>query len=350
MSFIYRTFAFAVIVLCLMYSFTVSVDPYEKFGINLWHLKTKAVYSDRDQKYYYLLKHKQEYDFFVLGSSRAQYIDPEQIKNITTQNAYNFSVVFGQPEDYLAITKYIISTQTPKTIWLQLDFMSLSNHNPLTTQFKTSQLYPLLNHLPSKEKTGKAFLFDPTYFTLNAFLDSIRIIGKNMLNNSKQIINDNGMYMPLPTTLFRTEHFESSYFDEYYKEYDFDPKRINYLISLKKLCDQHNIKLMVSISSMSTQHLTKILVDPYLKPKFFDFKRKVVSIFGEVHDFNNFAVNQYDGFYWVDSVHLTPKLAHIITSNMLSSKNNYFGSTLTNKNIEHYIADFNNNQSGFSNE
>ncbi|MDD3595647.1 hypothetical protein [Sulfuricurvum sp.] len=350
MSFIYRTFAFAVIVLCLMYSFTVSIDPYEKFGINLWHLKTKAVYSDRDQKYYHLLKHKREYDFFVLGSSRAQYIDPEQIKDITSQNTYNFSVISGQPEDYLAITNYIIKTQIPKTIWLQLDFKNLNDYNQLFMQFKTSQLYLFLDHSPSKEKTEKTFLFDSTYLTLDSFLDSIRIVGKNMQKNSEQIIKENGMYARLPTTLFHTEHLESSYFDEYYKEYDFDQQRINYLLSIKELCDQYKIKLIVSISPMSTQHLTKILADPYLKPKFFDFKRKVVSIFGEVHDFNNFAVNQYDGFYWVDSVHLTPELAHIITSNMLSSKNNYFGSTLTNKNIEHYIANFNNNQSDFSNE
>ena len=90
MNYILKIFFFAVTIFVLLYSFILSVDPYDKFGFNVWKLKTKAVSSARDTKFYHINHSDNQYDLFILGSSRAQRINPERINKLYGQKTYNY--------------------------------------------------------------------------------------------------------------------------------------------------------------------------------------------------------------------------------------------------------------------
>jgi hypothetical protein len=342
MNYFSKLLLISIILATAFYTFILSVDPYEKFGFNVWHLKTKAVYSDRDMKFYHINQPKNQYDFFVLGSSRAQYIDPDQIDNLTHHKSYNYSVITGQPEDYLVITRHIIDKQKPKAILLYLDFKNLNAFNKKTKQFTDAKLLKYFDQNTRLEEKKESLLFAKSYMTLTALTDSIKIIFTNAFGDTAPVIKSNGMYARDHGPLYHIPKLEMSYFDEYYVDYSIDKERVFYLTEIKKLCEIHNIKLVVCISPVSKEHLDKILVNNNLRKNFFEFKRVVTSTFGEVHDFNNYAISKYDGYYWVDSVHITKEFANIIIDRALSDKkqNEMFGYVLKKENIEFYINNF----------
>ena len=343
MNHITKIAIFSIMLFIALYTFILSVDPYDKFGFNLWHLKTKAVYSNRDTKFYHIDQLKNQYSFFILGSSRAQYINPDQINKLTNLKSYNYSVVSGQPEDYLVITKHILDKQIPNTILLYLDFKNLNKFNKRTKEFSDAKLVKYFDKNKIITEENRLLFFNKTYMTLTALTDSIRIIFINYFKKgTTQTIKKNGMQIKYHSPLYAVPKLQMSYFSKYYDSYTIDNDRISYLKQIKRLCDENKVKLIVSITPVSKEHLNKILKDVNLRNMFFEFKRIITSIFGEAYDFNNYDVVKYDGFHWIDSVHVTEDFARIITNRTLSKKqhNDKFGYKLKKENIESYIENF----------
>src|SRR4051812_28479362 len=126
-------FALTFIVSCFIffgatYGFVVAVDPYNKLGVNPFGFVSKAVGFSRENKFNQIEHTPKKYDVFLLGSSAAHRYETKEINRLTGLKSYNYAVQSTTPEDYLAITRHILSKQTPKMIIISLDFYGLNKH------------------------------------------------------------------------------------------------------------------------------------------------------------------------------------------------------------------------------
>ncbi len=344
MAYISKLFIYIFSLAIGLYIFILSVDPYDKYGFNFWKLKTKAVNSYRDNKFYQIDSTKINYDLFILGSSRVQAFNPELIEKHTGLKTFNYGVNNSKPEDLLAITKHIIAKQSPRVIFLQLDFYNLNKHIPMDGRLRTSPLKQYLDdNVKSKINSNKFYYFEQNYTTLISLKDSITLIIKNKLGKTEVTHKDNGMkvgYKPK-----EKPNLAEPYFRNEYKNYEFGEKRIKYFNQLKTLCDKNNIDLLVSISAMNKEHTLRIVKDEYLFKQFLNFKRIVVNIFEKLYDFNTFASFKYNYPYWTDSVHPSIELPKVMSSkifNRYGYSNEYnipkdFGVLVTKENIDQHL-------------
>lgn len=346
MRFYMKFFLFVPLIAISFYLFTLSVDPYSKFSHNPWGLKTKAVSSDRYNKFCQIDATEETYDLFLLGSSRIQAFDPDIIKMQSGLKTYNYGVNDAKPEDFLAITKHIISThpftqRSKQIIFLQLDFYDLNKYIPLDGRLRRSPLYDfLVDNTKVKDDDEPCYLYEKSYMTFESFIDAVNVLSKNKANMTKVTHKDNGMQLGYRPVL--EPKLATAYFRHQYKDYTIDMDRIDDLKEISRLCKANDIRLIVSLSPMNKEHLFNITKDEHLYAQFLMFKRVVVAIFGEVYDFNNPSAFKYDFPYWSDSVHPSINLANLMTMTIFQKKQNRisssdFGAFITKANIDEYL-------------
>jgi hypothetical protein len=338
LKYIIKLFTFIILIVVSFYIFILSIDPYDKYGFNYFNLTTKAVNSYRDNKFHQIDNTIEKYDLFILGSSRVQAFDPDIIEKDTGLKTFNYGVNNSKPEDLLAITRHIIEKQTPKIIFLQLDFYNLNKHIPMDGRLKVSPLREYLdNTVKAKIDNKNFYYFEQNYTTLTSLKDAIKLLYKNKLGTVEITHKKNGMKIGYEPR--EKPNLAEGYFKNEYKNYEFGKNRIEYFNQLKSLCDKNNIKLIVSISPMNEEHFLKLVNDKHLYKVLFDFKRKVVEIFDEVYDFNNFGAFEYQYPYWNDSVHPSVELPKIMSKILFNSKSidNNFGIKLNKDNIDEYL-------------
>lgn len=349
MKFYTKFFIFSITLFIIFYAFILSVDPYDKYGFNYWKLKTKAVNSYRDNKFYQIDTTKVNYDLFIIGSSRVQAFDPDTIESQTKLKTFNYGVNNSKPEDLLAITKHIITKQKPKIIFLQSDFYNLNKHILVDSRLKKSPLKDYLEDTVNKNiENSQFYYYEKSYHTLKSLKDSIKILYKNKLGEVEITHKSNGMKIGYDKVIKNTKLAEA-YFKNEYKDYTFDNNRIEYFKKLKQLCIKNNIKLIVSISPMNKEHFLKIASNEYLYNKLLSFKRKMVNIFDEVYDFNNTSTFGFNYIYWADSVHPSTELPKLMSSVIFKDfgyKSNVpknFGVLITRNNINKYLIELDTN-------
>ncbi len=337
MNYLKKLTFLVVFIIFSVYLLNISVDPYEKFGINFWNLKFKSLNLTRDIKMVNVNSNYEIYDAYILGSSRVQEFDPKYLQKLTGYESYNYSVNNAKAEDYLAIVNHILSIDKPKLIYLQLDFYSIEE-DLYDRRFEQSKLKEFL--IEKNINTSDTFSYvTKSYFTLEATKESIKNIWKNKLGTYSSTLREDGLYIRQSETSKITP-LEMSYFKKKYVDYTFDNSRINYLKKIKKVLDEKKIKLVVTISPMNTKHLIKVYEDKNLFESFLKFKQIVVNIFDEVYDFNTVDVKNYNSNYWVDSVHSTYELAYLMMDNVFLDTEVKFGNIVNNNNLSSYLKEY----------
>lgn len=336
MSYLKKVLLFSISIFISLYIFNISVDPYDKFNINFWNVKTKAVSSYRDNKFHQIDSTNKKYDLFIIGSSRVQRFNPEYIKEITGYETFNYGVNNSKPEDLLAITKHIVHKQKPKFIFLQTDFYNLNENILMDKRLENSPLKKYLDNKVLKENDGYFYFYEKSYLTLSSVKDSLKVIYKNYIGSPEITHKMNGMFVrKKPPEIVG---LAKPYFKNEYKDYTFSKKRINYFKEIKEICLQNNIKLIVSISPMNKEHYIKIKSNSQLFERFIEFKKNIVDIFGDIYDFNTPCAFEYDYPYWGDSVHPSEELS-IIMSDVIfkNEKVGCFGENVNHDNISEHI-------------
>lgn len=337
MKYFKKVFLFSILLYVSFYVFNISVDPYDKFNINYWNLKTKAVSSYRDNKFYQIDATQKKYDLFIIGSSRVQRFDPEYIESITGLKTFNYGVNNSKPEDLLAITRHIIDKQKPKYIFLQMDFYNLNENIPTDKRLENSPLKDYLSSTFSKDNEKLFFYYEKSYTTFESIKDSVKVIFKNYIGNPEITHKNNGMFVR--KELSEDIKLAEAYFKNEYKEYTFSQNRVLYFKEIRKLCKDNNIELIVSISPINEEHYNKIKDIPSLFARLIEFKQYAVDIFGKVYDFNNPCAFKYQYPYWNDSVHPSEELSKEMTDIIFKHDINKcgFGKIIQKSNIKQYI-------------
>lgn len=341
MSYFYKIVFLTSVFVAVTYLFILSVDPYDKEGVDLWDIGAKAVSSAREYKFTHLDSGRNNYKAFIIGSSRVLRMDPELVEKLTGLRSYNYGVENANAEDLLAETKHIIDKQHPEMILLFVDFFMMNGYVGTDKRLIQSRLSKYLDEKTIDEKeTFNIPFFHRSYLTIRALKDSINLFLFKGEEEGSSLYLKNGQHIKeVPQ---EEPKLAIEYFDNQYKSFRKDDLRLIMLSKIKDLCQNNNVKLIVSQTPMSTAHLQKILENQELAKMFFTLKRELVKIFGSFHDFNNFSVTPYEERkYWYDSVHPSEILADIIINRILNPETQGdFGKEINESEIDEYLKSF----------
>lgn len=295
MKFLISFFVTAIITTSLLYALVIGVDPYNKLGNNFFGFETKAVDFARVNKFNQVEYSKKPYTAFIMGSSSAHRYWTHELNRLSGLVSYNYSTQSATPEDYLAMTRHMLTRYQPKLLILSMDFEVLNQNTETDDMFYSS---PLKNYLQEGAKKEEASdIFKNSYMTLEAIGDSFKVIWVNLFEKAQHAYLENGDHIvePMPKTL-QVKQFDG-------RTYVFDQKRLGYLKTIKELCQKNNIKLIVLTSPLSAEHLS-LIKQANLDGTHREFKRKLVEIFGEVWDFQDETMVPFSSIeYFRDSNH-----------------------------------------------
>ena len=304
-----------------LYGLVLAVDPYNKFGYNLFGLETKAVDFARENKFKQVEYSKIPYTAFIMGSSSAHRYMTKDLNRLTGLVSYNYSTQSATPEDYIAMIRHILSKYKPKLILISFGFEELNKNVKTDDMFFSSPLKNYLHEVPAEEK--EADLFNNSYLTLGAISDSIQVIWVNLFGKAQHAYLEHGDHIvePKKKTLKVSQAG--------YGVWELDPKRVSYLKTIRELCDKNGVKLVVFISPLSIEHLNVIRHDPKLAAAHEIFKATLLDIFGELWDFHNDEIAKYNTLeFFRDSNHPTHEFSTTIMEEMFGNKTPTFGKLL----------------------
>jgi hypothetical protein len=301
-----------------LYGLILAVDPYNKFGYNLFNFETKAVDFARENKYVQVEHGKKNYTAFIMGSSSAHRYDTKELNSLTGLVSYNYSTQSATPEDYIAMTRHILTKYKPKLIMIAFGLEELSTTTKTDDMFYSSPLKNFLNEVPAEELNTN--LFNNSYLTLEAITDSFKVIWVNIFGKASHAYLEDGDHIVEPNA----KSLKISQFNK--KNFELDQKRIAYLKTLKELCDKNGVRVVVFTSPLSIEHLNKMMSDEKLAKAHDLSLSTLVDIFGEVWDFHRPEIAAYNTIqYFRDSNHPTHEFSTILMEEMFSSHPPKFG-------------------------
>ena len=358
-SFLIRLFWLIFASLAVVHIFTVSIDPYIIFGPNAFNKPRSGFERFSLSKAFE--KNRNDFEFVIVGSSRAKNIQALTIEKITNQKAFNYSLDEASLEDYIAIVNHVVHTGKSKTIYLQLDFYNFSEtsrtlHRILKTPLK-KYLFPFIKL--DENDPIKLRLFNKLYFSLKSFTDAYKCLKFYVKNN---IIKNVKLSQDKPTPKVipappKIVHYKAKVrlawegFKRFYNGFDLnganEVKLKKWLGFIKKMTTENNIKLIVAMSPMNKQHLERLQMDVELTNHWLKVKRIIADGFGSFYDFNNCSTSSFRGsLYWFDSVHYNKELAAIMLQVLLDQPDREnipesFGIQVTPETFDDYLLSLN---------
>ncbi len=311
MKFIKIFFLTAVLVTSILFGFVLSIDPYNKLGINVFNFATKAVDFPRVNKFNMLEHSKKNYEAFIIGSSAANRYPTKVVKDITGLETFNYAVQSATPEDYYAIFNHITHRSHPKLVILSFDFYGLNKFFPVEDMLLISPLKKYLNDVDFEEQKNLGPY--KTYFTLEALGDSYKVVWVNLFGHANHSFLENGDYFKEPPAV---PPIKISQFP--YPPFEFDSNRLELCKKLKKKADDLGVKLIVFTSPLSYEHWERIAKNPELLKNLEDYKIKLANIFGGVYDFTNKGAKNFNDIkYFGDSTHPSVYFSEMILKRLL---------------------------------
>jgi hypothetical protein len=316
------TFALTTTILAsTLYGLILAVDPYNKFGYNLFGFETKAVDFARENKFNQVEHGTKDYTAFIMGSSSAHRYLTKELNRLTGLVSYNYSTQSATPEDYIAMTRHVLTKYKPKLILIAFGFEELSKVTKTEDMFYSSPLKNYLKEVPSEEL--EASLFNNSYLTLGAITDSFKVIWVNLFGKALHAYLEDGDHIVEPTA----KTLKVSQFG--YANYEIDQKRVNYLKTIKALADANGFKVLAFTSPLSIEHVNRIKADPKLVADHALFKVTLVNVFGELWDFQQEGLAPYNSLtYFRDSNHPTHEFSTMVLEEMFGKKEPTFGKRL----------------------
>jgi hypothetical protein len=288
-----------------LYGLILAVDPYNKFGYNLFGFETKAVDFARENKFNQIEHAQKNYEAFIMGSSSAHRYSTKDLNRLTGMVAYNYSTQSATVEDYISMTRHIFTKFKPKLLMISMDFEVMNKNTKTDDMFYSSPLKNYLKEVPAEELTTS--LFNNSYLTLEAIGDSLMVIWVNLFGKANHAYLEDGDHIiePQPKEL-KVKQYS-------YPNYEFDQNRIAYLKTIKKLADDNGMRVIVFTSPLSLEHFERIQANASLKEKHQEFKSLLVSIFGELYDFQNAGNTPYNSTqYFRDSNHPSHEFSRMV--------------------------------------
>jgi hypothetical protein len=263
----------------------------------------------------YVIEHKHDYDTLVFGSSRGGFMDMTKI----SKHAYNMSHGFGTMSTYLHTLETLLNSGvTVKNVWIGInDYDIWKDH--------TEELSRLIYHnnlfQDAKLYSHWLFRFIPESF--------------NILKDNKALLETKEV-TDQEARLARSRHQEEDVRKMNHRhlvaaKLGYTGKfRINESIEdikkIKKLCDEHHIKLTAFM--YPSYYKTYLFYD---QSKIETFKRKLVDVI-DFYDFYEIGPISLDQHNWFEGSHFVTSIGDYIINSIHKHKR-----LVTKNNIEERI-------------
>jgi hypothetical protein len=338
----YRTFTYIVLsIICGMYALLMTanyiVDPMDIFHSPF--LKRNPSTQLRFTKIKYLEAHKEQYNSFLIGSSRIGTTDPALLnKYIPGSSFYNMTVHLANlHEDLLHLQYFVRNNYTVKNIYLQIDVPeNMTSYESDPSDF-TRQMHPhvfgdsvlpfYLSYLTTKPST-----FFRNKLRVNFSKDQSHLIAHDVEGSGKILfVGQDEQIARSPENYIKNEPSfhakrERTIANKYTK------KNIEALQQIKRICEEHEIRLIMFITPHHHKLMDNLVTEDYL-----DFLRQVAQV-GEYWDFSGYnSVTLNDRNYY-EASHYREPVSRLVAARIFhdSSINvpQDFGVYVTKENVE----------------
>ncbi len=296
----------------IIFAINYAVNP---FGDREWlaEKKYKPIVHERSEKYNLIFNQKNiyQYDCIILGSSRVMSIVPS-VNNVT-KSCYNFGVhTANNPEKLFILQEWLKHGQLKEVYlgnelhnihpWmhpLEFDarrFIQGSEGNDLS--YSTLQIsFKVLQNVFFKRPQ--------TYFKADGsiyhFQDEQNIRNKTF-NHTK--------------SHFKTISIDAIEGNFVQHPFVYEEKSLEPLRQIKALCDQHHIKLYPFITPTYYESQVQMKSHPNLINATQRFHHDLLTIFGEVYDFDIDTLENRNPVNFYDTVHYRPIIGNLMINRM----------------------------------
>lgn len=343
---------FFVLVLALLPCYMAAnyvVDPMCYFAAD----KGSAWYTSnsygRAVKSKYSLKHSGEIDAVVLGGSKSGALDVAKLEEYTGLHYYNFYMESGNFSDYLTYAQYLIEKCGIREMLFHISSFEVMNYS---LDFRESDVWrvPAIvngNALDMALETLKFLMTDvSTLFSAikdrksderraDRIADGMKnwSISEEKMNEDPEGWVQKEFFEELP------QHLKILFSGVNWKEHPCYEENLKALKQIKKMCDEHGVKLTVVIGASSISERYRFEQDQY--DRYYDYLRGIVQLCGEVWDFSSFNDINMNPYNFYNYTHYSRQVADLqldmIYGREESGQYGGFGILLTLENIDGYL-------------
>ena len=246
----------------------------------------------RAMKAKYVAAHKNDFDGFILGGSKAGALDVERIEEYSGLKYYNLFLNVGNFSDYLAFTRFLVEQTSAKEIMLQLSSFETVAYT--RDYLGTNMQIPAVVEGNWWDRATEHLGFLMANF--DTVIDAFRNNRTRDLRTGNPIStgmrNRRGVtlrYLKDPEAQARRERkrlnheLELLFAEDASWEYPTYEQNLNALREMKALCDEHGValKCLVGASFIGERYR-------YECSGYYNYLADVVDIVGEVWDFSSY--------------------------------------------------------------
>ncbi len=301
-KFTLKILIFAVFIGLVIIPFNVCVDPFNIFHAD--NVRDNGVEPDKNYiKTRYVLKHKDEYDSYLFGSSRAGFYD---VTRLPDGSWYNMCYSEALPKEQTYTLKALIDGgEIPERVILTLDNISFLIDPAEHENTLYRKAYPYDKSFYDK------FLFYASYLDTVTSIDSLKVI--NAHEGDDEALRAR-LYSTGCEDLSRVKEsseddFNNPYWADYYKPRV--EEALNDVKEFKALCDQYDIELTVMTNPIYIKTYEKSVDKGYLE---------FLDGLADITTFYNFSgynrISQYEDYYYETS-HFTTEAGNEVIDRML---------------------------------
>ena len=295
-KFIMKLALFLVLLVLLVIPFNVWADPY-----NIFHaasIRDNGVEPNKNYiKTKYILEHKDDYDSYLFGSSRAGFID---VSKLPDGNWYNLSYSEGLPkEQYETLKTLIEQGEIPKQVYLSVDNISFLVDPACHENELYRQAFPYAGSVADKIGFYTSYLDTITTMEALSVVEGYEgdtpALQQRMYTTGCENLN-------LDIT-FDGDNPEAYWADYYNPRIDEAVEEIKLIV---ELCEAYDIQLTVFTNPLYIATYEKSVRKGYL-----EFLEKLVEV-TPYYNFSGYNRITMNNNYYFETSHFTPEAGDIM--------------------------------------
>lgn len=292
-KFVGKLVLFLLLFALMVFPLNMGLDPYNIFHAD--RIRDNGVEPNKNYiKTKFILDHKDDYDSYLFGSSRAGFID---VSKLPDGNWYNFSYSEGLPAEQYETLKTLISRgEIPKQVYLSVDNISYL----VDPAYHEEQLYR--KAFPYEGSVGDKIRFFASYLDSVTTLESLPVICS--YEGDTQELQER-MYSTGCENLNLDITFDETSTEAYWADY-YEPRigeAVEEIRKFKQLCDDYDIELTVFTNPLYVTTYERAVDKGYL-----DFLEQLAHVtpFYNFSSYNEISMNSE---YYFETSHYTPEAA-----------------------------------------
>jgi len=314
--FVRRFLIYSCIGLLSIFGFIVIIDPYGVTGYNVLNIQNKIIRDNRIEKNNIFNNSSMDFDNIILGSSRAESLNPLYLSTLVGGHSFNFALG-GTDIDSSIETLYFLDeiNKLPKKVLLCIDFTNfIIDKNSKEEQLKFEQ-----NMFESKKEQviNKIFSID----ALRASMKTLKYHVKNELVNSK--IDSNGFLIVKQQEIVgdfeKIQKLTNQYYYINYRQGNvkISHKQLEKISLIKDFARDKNIQLFIMLTPVHENLYSMIQTNIVLNDTLQEFKTKLNMIY-PYYDAMILDDTTINNFNFYDAVHYTETFGNLLLENAVN--------------------------------